>query len=103
MKRIGIDARLFSQTGVGTYLQNFLHYVPQFLNSTDLLYVYILKDDVGSLVQHPQIHPRIVTQKWHSITEQTGFLYELMKDNLDLMHFTYFSYPVLYRRPFIAT
>jgi hypothetical protein len=30
MKKIGLDARLIKQTGVGTYLHNLLYYLDQF-------------------------------------------------------------------------
>lgn len=104
MKRIGIDARLYFQTGVGVYLRNFLHFLQQ--NSPDNIefYIYVLKKDSSQiLLSSPQFVKREVNSHWHSISEQTAFLSELQADSLDLMHFTYFSYPVLYRKKFIAT
>lgn len=102
MKTIGIDARLYSQTGVGTYLRNFLHYLSD-KKYTDLTFnVYLLKNEKATIV-NPAFNLRYVTHSWHSFSEQTGFYDDIMKDNNDLMHFTYFSYPVRYTRPFIAT
>ncbi len=104
MKKIGIDARLYSQTGVGTYLRNFLHYLPKKLSPSVQIFIYILPQDRGKIdINDNRIHIREVNAPWHSVREQTVFYRAIMRDQLDLMHFTYFSYPVLYKRPFIAT
>ena len=102
--RIGIDARLYFQTGVGVYIRNFLHYLQLQAPDTIDIYIYVLTQDARNITfTNPHFIKREVTAKWHSFAEQLVFCNDLMKDNLDLMHFTYFSYPVLYRRPFIAT
>src|SRR5260221_3631703 len=40
---------------------------------------------------------------WHTIQEQIDFPKILYKENLDLMHFPYFSVPLGYNRPFVVT
>lgn len=104
MKKIGIDARLYSQTGVGTYLRNFLHFLSTGASVPFDFYVYILPQDRKYVdLSDKNIHIREINAPWHSVREQTVFYRALIQDQLDLMHFTYFSYPVLYKRPFIAT
>jgi glycosyltransferase involved in cell wall biosynthesis len=104
LKRIGIDARLYFQTGVGVYLRNFLHYLEQQLPKDYEFFVYVLRRDSSKIhFNSPKFIKREVTSQWHSIAEQTQFLSVLNNDNLDLMHFTYFSYPVFYRKKYIAT
>ena len=104
MRRIGIDARLYSQTGVGTYLRNLLFYLDKINPQKESYYVYLQKKDASRVeFKSKNIVKRIADQKWHSFSEQTGFLLLLLKDNLDLMHFTYFSYPILYWRKFVST
>ncbi|MEN9327557.1 MAG: hypothetical protein RI947_365 [Candidatus Parcubacteria bacterium] len=104
MKKIGIDARLYSKTGVGVYIRNLLHHLSRQNLSGFQYYVYCLKSDL-SAIQLPKdkfiIRP--VPYLWHTFGEQLGFCRALMADNLDLMHFTYFSYPILYTRKFIST
>ncbi len=103
-KKIGIDARLLFQTGVGTYLQNLLHFLPKYMSPEHSYYVYCLpkdKDAVSSF--SPLFIPRPSPFLWHTVGEQVGFLSTIQKDNLDLMHFTYFGHPILYSRPFIST
>jgi len=104
MKTIGIDARLYFQTGVGTYLRNFLHYFEREPGNGFRYRVYIMEKDAGKIrLPNPSFELVPVPYLWHSLAEQTGYLSRLMADNNDLMHFTYFGYPVLYKRPFLAT
>ncbi|MFH0979606.1 MAG: glycosyltransferase family 1 protein [Candidatus Roizmanbacteria bacterium] len=104
MKKIGIDARLYFQTGVGTYLQNLLFYLDKKNLKKEIYYIYLRRQDVTKVkFKSKNIIKRIANQKWHSFSEQISFLILLIKDNLDLMHFTYFSYPVFYWRKFITT
>src|SRR3990167_4745149 len=104
MKKIGIDARLYRQTGVGTYLQNFLHYLDEQRLAKNLFYVYLMAEDFDKLTfRNKNIVKRKADFRWHTFSEQLGFLLLLYRDNLDLMHFTYFSYPILYLKKFVAT
>ena len=88
MKKIGIDARLYSKTGVGVYIRNLLHHLSRQNLSGFQYYVYCLKSDL-SAIQLPKdkfiIRP--VPYLWHTFGEQLGFCRALMADNLDLMHF----------------
>ena len=104
MKHIGIDARLLFQTGVGTYIQNLLHYLDEFNLSHLTFTIYCLPSDVDC-VKKELPHSRVVVTKahWHSLSEQVEFLATINRDNLDLMHFTYFGHPILYSRPSIST
>jgi glycosyltransferase involved in cell wall biosynthesis len=103
MKKIGIDARLYFQTGVGVYIRNLLYYLSNINNKHVIYYIYILKGDKENIKLPKNFIIRPVTSKWHTISEQTIFLKEILKDRLDLMHFTYFSFPILYPKKFIAT
>lgn len=101
---VGIDARLYSQTGVGVYIRNLLYNLDRINQDKIIFTVYMSKKDI-QLFQpaSQQFVKKVADFHWHSLNEQLGFLMQINKDNLDLMHFTYFSYPVLYRQPFIAT
>lgn len=104
MKKVGIDARLYFQTGVGTYLRNFLNNLQKINPSNFLFYIYILKNDASKIIFNSKnLIKRETDASWHSFSEQIEFLRTLYKDNLHLAHFTYFSYPVFYKRKFIAT
>jgi glycosyltransferase involved in cell wall biosynthesis len=104
MKHIGIDARLLFQTGVGTYLQNLLHYLPEYISGDVRFTIYCLPQDKDFIKKEvPQSHIHTTTALWHSLDEQTTFLSCINEDNLDLMHFTYFGHPVLYNKKYIST
>lgn len=104
MKKIGVDARLYRQTGVGTYLKNFLLYLDRQKISGAVFYIYLMPEDFDSLsFKNKNIVKVVADYRWHTIGEQLGFLRLLYSDNLDLMHFTYFSYPLFYLRKFVAT
>lgn len=104
MKKIGIDARLLYQTGVGTYLRNLLFYLQQIDQKNFLYFIYLLKNDYHKIsFKKNNFVKKIADFKWHTFNEQIGYYYFLNKENLDLVHFTYFGYPVFYHKPFIAT
>lgn len=103
-KRIGIDARMINQTGVGTYTRNLLYYLSK-LDTVDLEFsIYLMEEDIFNYSwRNKNFIKKTTTSKWHSFGEQIFFWRQLINEKLDLMHFTYFSYPILYRKPYIAT
>ncbi len=104
MKKIGIDARLYSQTGVGVYIRNLLHFLDQIKTREIIFCVYLLDQDFGKInFKNKNFVKKRANYFWHTFDEQIGFLKTLNKDNLDLMHFTYFSFPILYTRKYLAT
>ncbi len=104
MKKIGIDARLYSQTGVGTYIRNLIYYLEQLSDENIVYYIYLRKKDYLRVrFKKKNFIKRLANHKWHSFGEQFFFLIQLLKDDLDLVHFTYFSYPILYFKKFIVT
>lgn len=103
--RIGIDCRLWEQTGVGRYIRNLVvnlqkidkknHYV-LFVRSHDL-------ENIKSKITNSKWKIVKADIKWHSISEQIKFPLLLNKEKLDLVHFPYFSVPVLYKKPYVVT
>lgn len=102
-KKIGIDARLYFQTGVGTYLRNLLNNLEKIAPKDLEFNIYFLQRDADKMNFSKNFIKRPVTSSWHTFGEQTRFLYDIYKDKIDLMHFTYFSFPVLYGRKFVST
>jgi len=104
MKRIGIDARLYSQTGVGVYIRNLLHFLNKMEIKEIIFYVYLLDQDFEKIsFKNKSFIKKRANYHWHTFNEQIGFLKTLNRDNLDLMHFTYFSFPILYKKKYLAT
>ncbi len=101
--RLGIDARLYFQTGVGVYVRNLLFYLPKYLPSNWEVFVYVLKRDAKKIKLPKRYVVRPVDALWHSVKEQAIFLKALLSDKLDLVHFTYFSYPLFFPKKFVIT
>jgi len=89
MKKIGIDARLYSQTGVGTYLKNLIFYLQKKQLGDEKYFIYLMADDFDKVIIHNKnVVKKIANFKWHTFLEQIGFAIQLYLDNLDLVHFT---------------
>lgn len=102
--RIGIDARLWSETGVGRYIRNLVWQLQKLDTAND--YVLFVSqnlkiEDVRLTNKKWKIVPTDI--RWHTLEEQRLFPKVLEKENLDLIHFPYFSVPIFYNRPFVIT
>lgn len=104
MIKLGIDARLYFQTGVGTYIRNLIYYLEKKIDSNWKIFIYLWKDDFEKANFRNKRFIKIkVSDRWHSFSEQIRFLKILNKEKLNLIHFPYFSYPFFYNRPFVST
>ena len=104
MKTIGIDARLVRQTGVGVYIRNLVNNLASCAPRDFKFVIYVMSAD-SHFFKLPikRFSIKVADFRWHSLSEQIGFLKKISDDRLDLMHFTYFTYPVLYTKPFVIT
>jgi glycosyltransferase involved in cell wall biosynthesis len=101
--RIGIDARLYSQTGVGTYIRNLIDKL-QLLDKKNEYIIYLGSKDFDKIsLKNPNWDKKILNIRWHSIKEQLLLPFFLRKDKLNLMHFPYFNVPVFYSGKYILT
>jgi glycosyltransferase involved in cell wall biosynthesis len=103
--KIGIDCRMYASrfTGIGRYVYELTENLLKLDHENEYVFFF----------NHPEyesFHPRgrrvqkvLVNSAHYSFSEQTVFLYHLYKANLDLMHFTHFNAPILYRRPSVVT
>lgn len=103
--KIGIDARLWSESGVGRYVRNLVMQIQILDKKNDYVLFCLSKDKQEILKQVQNDNFRILEAniRWHTVEEQLRFPQILKKENLDLVHFSYFSVPVLYNKPFIVT
>jgi len=98
---IAIDCRLWDQGGVGRYIRNLVYWLQRL--DTQNSYTLFTYDNPNIQLENPRFHIRPVSSRWHSLSEQTVFFYNLLKERADLVHFPYFSHPILYNRPFVIT
>lgn len=101
--RIGIDARLWNETGVGRYIRSIFNYLPEIDSENEYVWFFRKKefDNIDLPLKHwKKIHTDI---RWHTIKEQIVLPGVFEKENLDLLHFPYFSFPILYKGKFVIT
>ncbi len=101
--RIGIDARLYYQTGVGRYIRCLLSELASLDKKNDYV-IFVTKKD-KDLITLPvkNFHCILADFRWHSLAEQVIFPRLLLEHDLDLVHFPYFSLPIFYPKPFVVT
>ncbi len=103
--RIGIDCRFWNETGVGRYIRNLVSNLAQIDKQND--YVLFVKSENINNVRLITHNSRFIIKttdiSWHGIEEQIRLPGILNSQNLDLVHFPYFSVPIFYNKPFIVT
>ena len=103
--KIGIDCRLWNETGVGRYIRNLIDKL-KILDRENVYTLFVLSSDKEKILNQVQNDNfRIVEAdtKWHTIEEQLKFPQIINRENLDLMHFPYISVPIFYNKPFAVT
>lgn len=101
--RIGIDARLYTQTGVGRYLRNLISELGV-LDKKNEYIVYLRKQEFGDFKPPSRRWTKkLVDLPWHTLKEQLIFPIILIKDKLDVAHFPYFNVPIFYPGKYLLT
>lgn len=103
--KIGIDCRLWNETGVGRYIRNLVLNLQKLDKESEYVLFVLSKDYDLIISQLSSFNSHLVKAdiRWHTLKEQIGFPKILNKENLDLMHFPYFSVPIFYNKPFVVT
>lgn len=101
--RIGIDCRLWNETGVGRYTRNLVTELAKIDKKNS--YILFFRNEEFNTVTLPgkNFEKHKASMRWHTIKEQVYLPFLLQKFKLDLVHFPYFSVPTQYRGKFIVT
>ncbi len=102
LMRIGIDARLWAEAGVGRYVRNLI-YELQKKDTKNEYFIFLLKKDFDILEFNKNFTKIEANFKWYGVAEQIKFPNLLNKYKLDIVHFPHFNVPVLYKGKFIVT
>lgn len=103
--KIGIDARFYSSsfTGIGRYVYELIDNILK-LDQRNQYVLFFNSPEFEKFSPPRKGVTKILADSPHySLKEQWHFWRLLQKENLDLMHFTHFNAPILYRRPSIVT
>ena len=101
--RIGIDCRLWNETGVGRYIRNLVENLQVLDRNNEYVLFLQSKDSQKFKVQNSKFKIVEVNIRWHTLEEQVKFPKILERENLNLVHFPYFAIPISYSRPFVVT
>lgn len=101
--KVGIDCRLWNETGVGRYIRNLVDSLAEIDTTTQ--YILFFRKEAYETVPLPgkNFSKRLADIRWHTMKEQTAFASLLQKEQCDLVHFPYFSYPIFYTGKFVIT
>lgn len=101
--RIGIDARMIDNTGIGRYLRNLLVHLAQ-LDGENEYFVFINHE--STRVVTPK-NVRFISLRWsvpvYSLREQYWLPLYIRKLRLDLMHYPNFAIPLVQTCPYVIT
>ena len=100
--KIGIDARLWGQTGVGRYLEELVENLARIDKKNHYL-LFLTKEHQNLSLPGPNWEKRIADIRWHSLKEQLFMPFILWREHPDLVHFPYFSVPIFYPGKFVVT
>lgn len=100
--RIGIDARLYREAGVGRYIRNLIYHL-QRLDCQNEYFVFLLEKDYVELKYGKNFQKVRADIGWYGLEEQINFPGLLKKYKLDLAHFPHFNVPVFYKGKFVVT
>lgn len=103
--KIGIDCRLWSETGVGRYTRNLISNLVRLDKKNKYVLFAKLEDEkeIRSIIHNSKFIIQTADIRWHTIAEQIRLPKIFNEQNLDLMHFPYFSVPIFYNKPFVIT
>jgi glycosyltransferase involved in cell wall biosynthesis len=106
-KKIGIDARLYGPLakGLGRYTQEIVDNIIK-IDKDNQYIVFLCKENFDELVigsENQNVKKVLVNIKWYSLREQLLFPYYILREGIDLMHFTHFNVPIFCPTKFVVT
>ncbi|MDO8639152.1 MAG: glycosyltransferase family 1 protein, partial [Candidatus Daviesbacteria bacterium] len=101
--RIVIDARLWSESGLGRYIRNLINELQE-IDKLNEYYVLLLKKDFDQInFKSNNFHKVLADFKWYGFSEQIKLPKLLKELKPDLVHFPHFNVPVFYKGKFVVT
>ncbi|MFH0749510.1 MAG: glycosyltransferase family 1 protein [Candidatus Gottesmanbacteria bacterium] len=101
--KIGIDARLINETGVGRYIRNLITELSRI--DTTNQYVAFLPGSAyeAFVLPNKKWEKRRCDIHWHTVKEQLLMPGIFLREHLDLLHVPYFNAPIFYPKPYVLT
>ncbi len=100
--RIGIDARFYSESGVGRYLRNLISNL-MVSDKKNEYFIFLLPKDFDEFENSKNFQKVKTECSWYGFAEQFNLPKLLKQYNLDLVHFPHFNVPIFYTGKFVVT
>lgn len=103
--KIGIDARFYGPVGkgLGRYTQELVDRILS-LDKDNYYVIFLSPNNFANFKINSPRHKKILVKaRWYSFKEQIFFPWQIMREGLDLMHFTHFNVPILLFKKYIVT
>lgn len=101
--RIGIDGRLWNETGVGRYVRSLFKYLSELDKTNEYIWFLGRKEFDALEMPSPKWKKALADVHWHTLAEQLILPLIFLREDLDLLHFPYFTFPILYPKRFVVT
>ncbi len=100
--RIGIDCRMWNETGIGRYIRNIVRVISE-LDHTNEYILFVLPKDRDSF-NLPDNFTFVATDiRWHSFKEQFVLPIYFYRANLNILFVPNLNVPILYLKKFVVT
>lgn len=101
--KIGIDARLLNETGIGRYIRNLILELSN-VDQKNTYVVFLNSQSADSFALPNNRWKKVVVDAhWHSIKEQFMMPKICAREHLDILHVPYFNIPILYQGKIVVT
>jgi len=101
--KIGIDARLIGETGIGRYIRNLLTELGR-LDEQNSYVVFLPQHAYEAFVlPNSRWEKRLCQVHWHTVKEQVLMPFIFSREHLDLLHVPYFNVPIFYSGAYVVT
>lgn len=100
--RLGFDARLINESGIGRYIRNLLDNLSK-IDQKNEYFILLKKKDIDKFNFGGNFQKIEADFGWYSVSEQINLPKILSDLNLDLVHFPHFNVPVFYKSKFVVT
>lgn len=101
--RIGIDARLLEETGVGRYIRNLITHLSVIDNNNEYVVFLSRKSFSSFVVPNARWSKILAAVRWHTLAEQFVMPGLFARAKLDLVHIPYHNPPIFYTGPTVVT
>lgn len=101
--RIVIDARFWSESGLGRYIRNLVYELQKIDKNNNYFILHLEKDYKEITYQNNNFQKVLADFKWYGISEQAKLPKLLNSLQPDLVHIPHFNAPIFYKGKFIVT